>query len=83
LVGVEVDQQTRTPRSPALEELAGSASFAAAIEEQARGLRRDADELAEEWLGLLDRVAVSGRRPRSAADYMFVMEAVRRALGIG
>lgn len=68
------------PRSPALLELAASASFNEAIDEHAKRMRAAPAEVRDEWLALLDRVEVAGRRPRTSSDYMFIFEAIRRAV---
>jgi transcriptional regulator with XRE-family HTH domain len=69
-------------RQPALKELAATESFRSATAEQARSLERDVDELRAEWLGLLEMLQIAGRRPVTASDYMFIFEAIRRAVDV-
>ena len=68
------------PGRPALKELAASESFRSATAEQARWLKRDPDDLRDEWLRVLEDLQIGGRRPASVSDYLFIFEAIRRAV---
>jgi transcriptional regulator with XRE-family HTH domain len=76
----EPRQSRRAQRAPGLKELAASESFLSATAEQAKWLRRDPDDLRNEWLGLLENLQIAGRRPATTSDYMFIFEAIRRAV---
>ncbi len=79
LLGVD-DQppQRRLPKP--LEEFRALSNFRQAVAEEARKSSRDADQLEDEWLETLSRIHVGGRRPKDAADYLFIFEAIRRAI---
>lgn len=83
LVGVEdadaASSGRRTP--PPLEEFRGSPQFTDAIAAEARRRKLDPKELEDQWIEALGSIAVGGRRPRTASDYMFIFEAARRAIG--
>jgi hypothetical protein len=50
------------------------------IADEAKRRSRDQDELEDEWLRTLSAIQVGGRRPKAAADYLFIFEAIRRAV---
>lgn len=76
-----VDEQPPARRLPrALEEFRALTTFRHAVAEEARKSSRDPDQLEDEWLETLSRVHVGGRRPKDAADYLFIFEAIRRAV---
>lgn len=76
-----VDEQVPQRRLPkALEEFRALTTFRQAVAEEARRSARDPEQLEEEWLETLSRVHVGGRRPKDAADYLFIFEAIRRAV---
>jgi transcriptional regulator with XRE-family HTH domain len=79
LLGVE--EQDSSKRLPdALEEFRALSTFRQTVQEEARRTSRDADRLEGEWIETLSRIHVGGRRPRSPADYLFIFEAIRRAI---
>jgi transcriptional regulator with XRE-family HTH domain len=71
------------PLPPALAAFAESDTFTTEIEAQARRSRRDANELREEWLHVLEAIEIGGRRPNSPSDYLFIFESIRRAVDVG
>jgi transcriptional regulator with XRE-family HTH domain len=79
LLGVD-DEPSERRLPKALEEFRAMTSFHATVAEEARKASRDADQLEGEWLETLSRVNVGGRRPKNAADYLFIFEAIRRAV---
>jgi transcriptional regulator with XRE-family HTH domain len=83
LLGVDGQESpSARPELPAtLAEFAGWPQFREAIENEAKKRRVDQKELERDWLEALRAVSVRGRRPRQAADYMFIFEAMRRAIG--
>ena len=80
LLAVPVDEGPPLPLSGALAEFAAGDAFKAATEQQAKSLRQDPSALREEWLALLRRVEVAGRRPATPSDYLFIFESIRRAV---
>jgi transcriptional regulator with XRE-family HTH domain len=80
LLGVD-ERANREPRLPrALEEFRASPSFQAAVQELAVRSRTDAGEVEQDWLRSLSGIRVGKRIPRSASDYLFIFEAIRRVL---
>lgn len=80
LLGVD-DQGERRFRYPkALEEFRYLSSFREVIAHEAAKTSRDPEDLEEEWLRALAGIQVAGRRPKTASDYFFVFEAIRRAV---
>lgn len=76
-----VDDQPRQRRLPkALQEFRALSTFRQTVAEEARKSSRDAQQLEDEWLETLSRIHVGGRRPKDAADYLFIFEAIRRAV---
>lgn len=75
-----------TPESPvatlpaALTTLLASPQFQEAVETQAKSWHTTPDALQQAWLECLNGISVDGRRPRSAMDYLFIFEAIRRAI---
>lgn len=79
LLGVD-DQPPQRRLPKALEEFRALTNFRQAVAEEARKSSRDAAQLEDEWLETLSRIHVGGRRPKDAADYLFIFEAIRRAI---
>jgi transcriptional regulator with XRE-family HTH domain len=80
LLGVEEDSERR-PRYPhALEEFRALTPFRDVIAEDAKRRSLDLEELEEEWVKTLANIHVGGRRPKSPSDYLFIWEAIRRAV---
>jgi transcriptional regulator with XRE-family HTH domain len=79
LLGV-VDQPPQRRLPKALDEFRALSNFRQAVAEEARKSSREADQLEDEWLETLSRIHVGGRRPKDAADYLFIFEAIRRAI---
>jgi len=77
----ESSSEPSGPELPALEELMSSDPFLSATAEQAGRLKRDPDELREEWIKALRGINVGGLQPETATDYAFIFEAIRHALG--
>jgi transcriptional regulator with XRE-family HTH domain len=70
------------PALPApLQALAASPQFLEATEADARTWRTTPEALQRAWLDSLQRISVDGRRPQSMMDYLFIFEAIRRAIG--
>lgn len=80
LLGVddETDRRRRYPK--ALEELRAFDQFRDVIEWDARRRSLTPEQLEEEWLQALAGIHVGGRRPKNASDYLFIFEAIRRAV---
>jgi transcriptional regulator with XRE-family HTH domain len=81
LLGVEEEASVASSYRPALEEFRQLPHFRAALEEDAKRGRRSVEELEDEWLHALSRIRVAGKAPKAASDYLFIFEAIRRALG--
>ena len=81
LLGVDEEAPSRAAFRPALEEFRQHPHFRAALEEDARRGRKSIEELDDEWLKCLSQIRVAGRAPKTALDYLFIFEAIRRALG--
>ena len=79
LLGVD-DQPAQRRLPKALEEFRMLSTFRQTLAEEARKSSRDPSRLEDEWLETLSRVLVGGRRPKTAADYLFIFEAIRRAI---
>lgn len=80
LLEVPVEEGAAPPLSGALAEFAAGDAFREATEQQAKSLRRDPSTLQSEWLSLLGRVEIAGRRPATSSDYLFIFESIRRAV---
>lgn len=79
LLGVDTPQAKPSyPR--ALEEFRQMAHFQQALEAEERRKGSSIDELEQEWLRCLAQIRISGRTLKSASDYLFVFEAIRRGL---
>ena len=48
--------------------------------ENSKPRRKPIEELEDEWLRSLSQIRVAGKAPKTASDYLFIFEAVRRAL---
>jgi transcriptional regulator with XRE-family HTH domain len=80
LLGVD-DEAPRNARLPkALEEFRDVTPFRQLVAEDARRANRDVGELETEWLKTLSVIQVAGRRPKTPSDYLFIFEAIRRAV---
>jgi transcriptional regulator with XRE-family HTH domain len=64
----------------ALEEFRRLTPFREIVATDAVKARRDVDDVEREWLDLLSRIRMGSRAPRTASDYLFIFEAIRRAL---
>jgi transcriptional regulator with XRE-family HTH domain len=60
--------------------LVTSPQFRESIEADAKTWRTTPEALERAWLECLKGISVDGRRPQSAMDYLFIFEAVRRAI---
>jgi hypothetical protein len=56
--------------------------FIEAVNQEAKRRRQDPATLREAWLEALQRINIQGMRPKQSADYFFIFEAIRRAIGI-
>ena len=81
LLGVEEQDPTRVTYRPALDEFRKHPQFRDALEEDAKRSRKSIDEIEDEWLRSLSQIRVAGKAPKSASDYLFIFEAIRRVLG--
>lgn len=82
LLGVDTPQAKPSfPR--ALEEFRHMPHLRQALEADTRRKGTSIDDLEQEWLRCLSQIRVSGRALKSASDYLFVFEAIRRGLGSG
>jgi len=83
LIGVEGDEAAGGERRipTALREFRQWPQFKDAIATEAQHRKTDPAQVEDEWLRALAAIAVGGKRPRTASDYMFVFEAARRAIG--
>jgi transcriptional regulator with XRE-family HTH domain len=80
LLGVDGQTEHR-PRYPtALEEFRALTPFREVIAEDAKRRSRDPEQLEEEWVQTLANIHVGGRRPKTPSDYLFIWEAIRRAV---
>jgi transcriptional regulator with XRE-family HTH domain len=80
VLGVD-DDANRSMRYPkALEEFRALSTFREVVAEDAARRSRDIDDLEAEWLRTLAGIHVGGRRPKSSSDYLFIFEAIRRAV---
>jgi len=79
---LDVDENPRSPtRYPAaLEEFRSFPTFREVVLEDAKRRSRDPHELEDEWVRTLADIQVGGRRPRTPSDYLFIFEAIRRAV---
>lgn len=81
LVGADEEADADVPvMAEALTELRGMPQFKEGIAEQAKRWKTTPAVVEGEWLQALQRISVLGHRPREAFDYLFVFEAVRRAI---
>ncbi|GAB3078083.1 helix-turn-helix transcriptional regulator [Intrasporangium mesophilum] len=64
----------------ALTTLLASPQFESSIEADAKSWRTTPEALERAWRECLKGISVDGRRPRSAMDYLFIFEAIRRAI---
>ena len=81
LLGEPVPNGENTERTPAsLMEFSKMPQFREAVATEAKRWRTSPDALCREWLKTLERVSVDGRRPKEPLDYMFIFEAIRRAV---
>lgn len=80
LLGVEEEEEPRASYPKALEEFRYLTPFREVVAEQAKRSSRDSQELEDEWLEALAGIQVGGQRPRSPSDYLFIFEAIRRAV---
>ena len=81
LLGSAGEKDGAKDRRPStLVELSETAQFRDAIERDAQRWKADPEALQRSWLETLERIAVDGRRPKSAMDYLFIFEAIRRAI---
>jgi transcriptional regulator with XRE-family HTH domain len=81
LLGTDGTRSSAAPGLPAaLEEFAQTQAFRAEVDAEAKRWRRDSAELREEWIRLLEAIQLSGRRPSSSNDYLFIFESIRRAI---
>lgn len=71
---------TRETLPGALTTLSASPQFQESIEADAKSWRTTPDALERAWLECLKGISIDGRRPRSAMDYLFIFEAIRRAI---
>jgi hypothetical protein len=55
-------------------------TFREVIAEDAQRRSLDPEQLEREWLQALAGLHVGGRRPKSPSDYLFIFEAIRRAV---
>jgi transcriptional regulator with XRE-family HTH domain len=79
LLGIE--QEESTPSYPkALEEFLRDQHFRQALTEQAKRERVAPGELEDEWRRAMAGIRIRGRIPRQPSDYLFIFEAIRRAL---
>ncbi len=81
LLGVEEEAPTEAMYRPARDECRQLPHFRVALEEDAKRARKSVDDLEEEWLRCLSQIRVAGKAPKTATDYLFIFEAIRRALG--
>ena len=80
LLGVE-DESGRSVSYPkALEEFRDLTPFREVIADEAKRRSRDEEELEDEWLRTLAAIQVGGRKPKNPSDYLFIFEAIRRAV---
>jgi transcriptional regulator with XRE-family HTH domain len=76
-----IDEHESAPSYPkALEEFLLSEHFRQALTEQTKRERVTPEELEDDWRRALAGIRVRGRTPRQASDYLFIFEAIRRAL---
>jgi transcriptional regulator with XRE-family HTH domain len=80
LLGVEEEVPARSTYRPALEEFRQHPHFRAALEDDAKRGRKTAEELEDEWLRCLSEIRVGSKAPKASSDYLFIFEAIRRAL---
>jgi transcriptional regulator with XRE-family HTH domain len=69
------------PRS--LTEFAALPQFNDAVAAQSKRWRTPPDALRREWLDCLAGLEINGSRPKDSFDYLFIFEAIRRALEAG
>jgi transcriptional regulator with XRE-family HTH domain len=88
-LGVAIDELVGEPEDeteplvvypPALERFAESEAFLSAVRDEAKRLRRDPERLREEWLRVMATIEIAKRRPSDVSDYLFIFEAIRRAV---
>jgi transcriptional regulator with XRE-family HTH domain len=80
LLGVDADSDRSGHIPKALDEFRYLTPFREVIADEANRRSRDPDELEDEWLRTLSSIQVGGRRPKTASDYLFIFEAIRRAV---
>jgi transcriptional regulator with XRE-family HTH domain len=68
------------PLAGPLRDFAALDAFRLEIEAEAKRWRRDVAEIRDDWIRLLAGLQIAGRRPTSASDYLFIFEAIRRAV---
>jgi transcriptional regulator with XRE-family HTH domain len=79
LLGVDQDG-ARLHIPTALEEFRELAPFQEVVAEEAKRSSRNPQELEQEWVRALAGIQVAGRRPKTSSDYLFIFEAIRRAV---
>ena len=89
-LGVSVDYLLGAPQEepgrpvaaipPTLAEFLKSAMFKNALADMAKAWDVDASRLSDEWISVMASIDIAGRRPKTASDWMFVFETIRRAL---
>lgn len=80
---LEVDDARPGERSaypPALEEFRALTPFREIVATDALKTKRDLDAVEQEWLDLLASIRLGNKAPRTPSDYLFIFEAIRRAL---
>jgi XRE family transcriptional regulator, regulator of sulfur utilization len=80
LLGVDGNGELRPAYPKALEEFRALTPFREIVASDAVQAKRDPEEVEEEWLDLLAGIRLGNRAPRNASDYLFIFEAIRRAL---
>jgi transcriptional regulator with XRE-family HTH domain len=79
LLGVSTEKTSaRYPH--ALEEFRRGEHFRDALAQQAQRERVSTEELEEDWLRVMAGIRIRGRAPNNSSDYLFIFEAIRRAL---
>lgn len=81
LLGADEGAQPGGDEVPAaLQELSATPQFQEAVASEAKRWRTTPAVVEREWISALQRIDVLGHRPRDFFDYLFVFEAIRRAL---
>ena len=80
--GLDSDDDSRVPAelNPALHAFRDTEQFREGVREEAARYSGSAKDLEAEWLRCLSRIDVYGSVPQSPGDYLFIWEAIRRAL---